>query len=290
MRLRPFENLGKREAILEGSRLIRRLADQTGQPLRVLELGCGEGQVVGTLVNAHASLCSNQVVVGVDYNPRSLARCRADFPGWLFVEGDFTDSAVLNTLREYDIVMLVNALHEVFSAGYSAELGEVDAAAAKLRVERVLEELVGCLRPGGWLLLFDGLEPPGDPLQPIRIRFLEEQARIHFDTFVSQYRPFHIHYREVDSPLVVELSRHDFARYITKSIFLGKQLWQNEQAESYQYFTQAEFEAVFARLGLQISALHTLVVNDEKWRRWVQILTPQEDFPQEHILILARRA
>ena len=65
-RLLPMENLGKRVAILAVSGLIRRLARQVGHPLRLLELGCGEGQVIGSLVDTHAQLCSFQGSVGVD--------------------------------------------------------------------------------------------------------------------------------------------------------------------------------------------------------------------------------
>src|SRR5512146_576794 len=85
-RLQPMENLGKRAAILAASRLIRRLAQQVGRPLRLLELGCGEGQVIGTLLDAHSQVCSIQASVGVDYNAQSLARCQRDYPGLRCVE------------------------------------------------------------------------------------------------------------------------------------------------------------------------------------------------------------
>jgi SAM-dependent methyltransferase len=288
MRLQPMENLGKREAILTASRLLRRLSQQKDHPLRILEPGCGEGQVVGTLFDAHAQLCDTQRVVGIDYNARSLARARRDYPKLRFQEGDFGSRELLELLGKYDLLLLVNALHEIFSAGVSPELGEVDVIPAKLRVESVFAGLLECLEPGGWVVLFDGLEPGGEPAEPVQIRFLDEDALAGFQTFASQYRPFRIQYRETETPLVVELSRHDFTRYITKSIFLGKDLWQSECYESYQYFTEDEFRAVCARLGLNIVELRTLTMNLEKWCRLVRIVTPGVDFPQEHILIVAQ--
>ena len=56
-RLLQMENLGKRESILAASTLIRQMAQGTDHPLRLLELGCGEGQVIGTLLDAHGSVC-----------------------------------------------------------------------------------------------------------------------------------------------------------------------------------------------------------------------------------------
>lgn len=287
-RLQPMENLGKREAILAASGLIRRLAQHSARPLRLLELGCGEGQVIGALLDAHAQVCDLRASMGVDYNAQSLARCRQDYPGLRCVEGDLTDPGLLSSLGKFEMVLLVNALHEVFSDSFSPELGEIDVPSGKQRVEQALAAAAGCLEPGGWLILFDGLEPPGDPRQPLRIRFRDYSARQNFEIFAREFHPLHVAYRQMDS-LCIELSQRDFTRYITKSIFLGKQLWENERLQSYQYFTEGEYRAVIARQGLEIAGLRTLTMNEEKWRRLVDIETPGAEFPDEHVIILAQR-
>jgi SAM-dependent methyltransferase len=289
VRLRDLEDLGKREAILAVSRLVRDLAERPGQPVRLLELGCGEGQVIGALVEAHAGAPSIGASFGVDYSRRSIEKCRRAFPGMSFVAGDFTDLNLIAGLGRFEIVLLVNALHEVFSAVISPESGQIDVPAAKQRAERALAGAVERLEPGGYLALFDGLEPPGEVQEPLCIRFRHWQARRRFDAFAREYRPFRIAYRETGDPLCVELSRRDFARYITKSIFLEKRLWETERLESYQYFTESEFRQAFARLGLSIFDLRTLTVNYEKWRSEVEIETEGVDFPAEHVLILARK-
>ncbi len=96
MRLRGMETLGKREAILAASRLVRQ--QWAGQPLRVLELGCGEGQIIGTLVDGHAQECTRNKAVGIDSLRSSIERSRRDFPGMQFIEGDFTDETLLRGL------------------------------------------------------------------------------------------------------------------------------------------------------------------------------------------------
>jgi SAM-dependent methyltransferase len=286
--LLSMENLGKRAAILASSKLIRKLAQQANQSLRVLELGCGTGQIIGSVVDAHSQLCNVHACVGIDYNTQSLAQCRHDYPGMRWMEGDFTDPNLLAGLGEFDLVLLVNALHEVFSAAYSPELKEVDVPVAKHRVNQALSSAIDCLTPGGWLLLFDGLEPPGDPMQKRHIRFTSWQAREEFNTFARQYRPFRISFRETGSPLSIELSQRDFVRYIDKSIFLGKRLWESERLESYQYFTEDEFRLAFTDLGLEISELLTFTVNAEKWGYRVETDPSEAGFPKEHILILAQ--
>lgn len=289
VRLQALEDLGKREAILVASRLVRSLAKTPGQPVRLLELGCGEGQIIGTLVETHNHVHSINASCGVDYSHRAVEKCRRTYPGMSFIEGDFTDPIVMAGLDQFELVLLVNALHEVFSAGYAKEIGEVAVSDAKLRVTQALTSAVACIAPGGYLVLFDGLEHSGDLQERVSIRFRHVQARRRFEVFAREYRPFRIFYQETGDPSLVELSLRDFTRYITKSIFLEKDLWETERLESYQYFNQSEFRAAITLQGLEIRELRTLTVNDEKWRNEVAIETLGHDFPAEHILIVARK-
>jgi hypothetical protein len=227
--------------------------------------------------------------VGVDYAANAIAACRRAYPRLRWIEGDFTDPSLIESLGQFAMVLLVNALHEVFSATWSAELGEVDVPQARQRVEQALSIAAGRIVPGGTLLLFDGLEPPGDPQQRLRVRFLSWQARENFETFAREYHPFKVSYHATNDPFCVELTRRDFTRYIDKSIFLGKQLWKTERLESYQYFTEADFREALARQNLTIRSLRMLTMNEEKWSRTVEIETPNVEFPTEHILILAQK-
>jgi len=288
MRLQSLQNLGKKEAVLAASKLIRKIGQSQG-PVRLLELGCGEGQIIGVLVDGHAQMPSISASVGIDYVAESVEKCRRTYPGMKFVLGDFTDPALLESLGQFELVILVNALHEVYSATFSDSLGEVDVPAAKKRAFKAFAGAVERVVPGGYLLLFDGLEPPGDPRDKVRIHFLTPQALEHFQTFAREYRPFKISARPLGSPYRVELSRRDFTRYITKSIFLGKGLWQTERLESYQYYNQDEFRTAFTQNGLEIREIRTLTVDEEKWRRAVRIESPHVRFPEEHILIIGQK-
>lgn len=288
-RLQSMETLGKSEAILAASRLIRQITAQSDRRARVLELGCGEGQILGTLLDAHAQICDLPGSAGVDYNARSVIQARRSFPGPRWIEGDFTHPELLESLGKFDLVLLVNALHEVFSSAYKPDLGEVDAGEGKARVQSALNLSAGKLAEGGWLELFDGLEPPGDPEKVVLIRFLEPQTRAEFETFAREYHPFKIAYHSIGNGMQVELSLRDFTRYIDKSIFIGKPLWSTERLESYQYFTEVEFRDAFWQAGLEIASWQTLTVNEAKWRHRVEIVSEGMDFPQEHVLILAQR-
>ena len=135
----------------------------------------------------------------------------------------------------------------------------------------------------------DGLKLSADIQKGFYARSRHWQARRRFEAFASEYQPFRISFRESSDPLLIELTLRDFTRYITKSIFLEKRLWQTERLESYQYFNESEFRATMAHLGLTICVLRTLTVNYEKWHSEVEIETAGVDFPTEHILILAQK-
>lgn len=288
-RLAELQNQGRKEAILAISRLIRRVSRELGRPLRLLELGCGKGQIIGSLLEAHTRDCSAKTSIGVDYLRSSLETARRAYPFVTFVEGNFTDNDFVEKLGQFDIVMLVNALHEVFSSEYSEALGEVDVPLAKQKVIETFSLAANCLSTGGTLVLFDGLEQPEEMQRPVKIRFLSEQAQENFQIFAREYHLFHISYRTTDTPFVIELSQRDFTRYITKSIFLGKPLWQTERLESYQYFCLDEFRRMFEENRLEILELQTITVDEDKWQRIVEIETPGITFPDEHILIIAVR-
>lgn len=288
VRLQDIQDLGKCEAVLAASHLIRDL-DAQGQPSRLLELGCGAGQIIGALMNAHADLRGVNASVGVDYSASMLARARRACLDLHLVQGDYTDPAVLDGLGQFQLVLLVNSLHEVFSAIYSQALGEVDVQAGRAAVANAMAAAASMLAPGGYLLIFDGLEPPGDPERPVTLQFLNPGAREEFRIFAAEYHPFRIHARWLADGWQVEMSQHDFARYVDKSMFIREALWQTERLESYQYFTEDDFRHELSALDLRILELRTLTVNDDHWRSRVSIQTPGIDFPAEHVLIIAAR-
>ena len=288
-RLQFLQGQGKTQAITAASRLIRQLAARPEQKVRLLELGCGEGQILGSLAAAHFEVNGISDSVGVDYDPQAVQTASKDYPAIRFLEGDFTDASFLSALGKFEIVLLVNALHHVFSDAYDEELGEVDVPAGKQAVRSTFIKILQCVQPGGYLLLFDGLEPAGDPQQPVIIRFLSRQAQDDFYQFAREYQPFRIRYKTLPQRDCVQISLHDFTRYITKMIFLGKPLWPRERLESYQYFNALEFRELFAARHLQIKDWQPISVDDQRWQDAVEILTPGVDFPTEHILIIAQK-
>lgn len=283
-RLQYLQGQGKGEVILQASSLIR---DAT-LPTRILEAGCGEGQIIGALVDAHGSPAGKHPSIGIDRDLTSLAVARKNYPAIRFLDGDFNDTSLLQSLGQFDLLLLVNALHHVFSDSYDPSLAEINIEQGKTNLRSSFAALAQTIKPGGYLILFDGLEAQGALDAPIQVRFQNPDAWQKFEIFAREYKPFLIQYQR-DSVGKVTLSLRDFTRYITKIIFLGKPLWERERQESYQYFNEEEMRQMLTLNGLFIQEFRLLSVDYDNWLQDVEILTPGIDFPPEHVLITAQK-
>jgi ubiquinone/menaquinone biosynthesis C-methylase UbiE len=105
----------------------------TFHAVEVLDIGCGEGRLVGEIAAAGAH------VTGIDPNPSVLERARAMVPGANFVRAGA--EALPFRPSSFDVVVVVNALHHV----------PVDL------MDRALAEAARVLRPAGRLVVVEPL-------------------------------------------------------------------------------------------------------------------------------------
>ncbi|PKO05478.1 MAG: hypothetical protein CVU41_12680 [Chloroflexi bacterium HGW-Chloroflexi-3] len=283
-RLQYLQGQGKGEVILQASRFIR----DAITPARILEAGCGEAQIIGSLVDAHGSPSGEQASVGIDRDLAALAIARKKYPSIRFLAGDFTVTDLLQSLGKFDLLLLVNALHHVFSDAYDPTLGEIDVPKGKANLLTSFTKLSQAVKTGGYVILFDGLEANIPPDKPVQIQFQTPDALEKFQTFAREYNPFHIQY-QLNTDDSISLSMRDFTRYITKIIFLGKPLWDRERQESYQYFNESEMREMLTQNGFDVQEFQLLSVDYDHWLQEVRIFTPGIDFPPEHVLITAQK-
>jgi ubiquinone/menaquinone biosynthesis C-methylase UbiE len=123
---------------------------------RVLELGCGTGQVTARLLAAGAR------VVAVDRLPAMLAAARRRAPGATFVEADLDGDALeADVGGGYDRVVLSFVLHSFDTDGRTRLLARAAAALAPAGQIGVLDWALpaGRLRAAGWRRFVTALEP-----------------------------------------------------------------------------------------------------------------------------------
>ena len=222
---------------------------------RIADMGMGSGQ--GS--HALAALYPRLQVVGVDIDATmvELARQRYQLGNLTFVAGDIGQPVF--PPGSVDGIFDSSVLHHVTSFGGYRHDNAADALAAQ----------VAELKPNGVLVVRDFVDPgPGmvwlelpaddgdDSQDPRRC-----STAALFERFACEFRPlsprpgFPIEF--LPPPPRAGWRRYRLAHKHAAEFILRKDYradWESEAKEEYTYFTQAQFEALFARLGLRVLA------------------------------------
>jgi SAM-dependent methyltransferase len=287
-RLQSLQNpLGKRRALVAAFQIIEGLAAESARPVRIIELGCGEGHILGELLKmCETSKLAVGDCAGVDNQERVIERARRLYPRVSFSVADYAERPL--NLQPFDLVMMVGTLHEVYSGSRPVASSEIEPGLGKKAVAKALGHGTRLVGDDRYLVLFDGVEHPLPDLR-IVVGFNSARALDEFKKIVSEYEAIRLSYEESGGMGRVRISMRDFTRYITKTRFFNSGLWEIEKRESYQYFTEEEFKKCLGEFGIDVLKLQCSSPRQKDWDDRVTIKTPGVAFPQENILIVGRK-
>lgn len=137
--------------------------DYIPETARVLDYGCGTGPL--------ASEFTPKNYVGYDISDLMVARARKENPAYTF-----TSTLPTST---FDVVLLSSLLHEVYS--YNDK--------SRAEVVRVLREAGSLLRPGGSIVIRDGIRPSGGSV-PVRLRLSDPDDCEKFLAYLKAESPW----------------------------------------------------------------------------------------------------
>ncbi|WP_437833288.1 methyltransferase domain-containing protein [Sorangium sp. So ce1153] len=227
---------------------------------RVADMGMGSGQGSAALAQLYPRL----EVIGVDIDPTvvELARRAHQHPNLGFQLGDI--AAPVFPPESLDGVFDSSVLHHVTSYGGYRHANAADALAAQVQQ----------LAPGGVLVVRDFVDPgPGQVLLDVPgddgddgpdPRSASTAALL--ERFAGEFRSlsaepgFPLARVDLEPPGALPAPRPGWRRYRlahkhAAEFVLRKDYradWEAEVKEEYTYFSQAQFEALFARLGLRV--------------------------------------
>ncbi|MCD9186323.1 MAG: methyltransferase domain-containing protein [Pyrinomonadaceae bacterium] len=279
---------GKMRAVVAANQLLKNLYEDKKKPLRVIELGCGEGHILGDLLK----LCAADDVpiemsVGIDSQPDAIEKAEKFYPQTEFILADYVNLSV--DFQPFDLVMFVGTLHEIYSSKYSTQLMEINQIVGQEAVFEAISNNFPIFKEHGYILIFDGVDHSLPGTFELTIRFKSKESFNEFRKFVDEYKAFQINYYQTQQNNCVNISVHNFTRYITKTRFINSDLWEIEKWESYQYFKRKEFIECLEKLDFNILNLDCASPHIESWKKRVEILTPKVNFPEENILIIGQR-
>jgi len=202
------------------------------QPGRVVEIGPGGGIVLDLLEQRFP----DAEVIGVDLSREVVAalaeRARAGGKRWRVVLGAAEDLATL-VPPPVDSVVFCSVLHEVYS--YGEPRFSLDS------VKRVVQAAFATLRPGGRLVIRDGVMPPPGTR---RIQMLAPDVRPTLELYAAQFEGRPIRYREL-APDRVELATADAMEFLYTYTW-GPASFPYEVRELYGILTYADYLSALA--------------------------------------------
>jgi len=200
------------------------------RPGVIADLGCGTGTVMELLRRRSPQ----SRIIGVDCSAEMIARCGARFRGAELRKADiagplFEDGSI-------DTIILCSIMHEVFSyKGY-------DYSA----VRRTLRHAAKALKPGGRLILRDGVKPSKQ--DAVYLTFLNDATHDKFLRFSKEFGSSEVVWRRVDSR--VQVARRDAMEFLSK--YLYDVNWKHEVREQFGVFTLEDWEEELQKAGLQV--------------------------------------
>jgi SAM-dependent methyltransferase len=170
------------------------------RPGTVVEIGPGGGVVLDLLEQRFPE----SDVLGVDLSREVITaletRAKAGGHRWRVVHG--AAESLPELAHDVDTVVFCSILHEVYS--YTPPPFSLAS------VERVVKAAYAALRPGGRIVIRDGIRPPAGTR---RLRFLAPDARPTFDLYVAQFEGRKIAYENLPGDRV-ELSAADAMEFL----------------------------------------------------------------------------
>src|SRR5579863_3610276 len=149
------------------------------RPGRIVDLGCGTGTVLELLRRRFGE----SQLIGVDLSPEMIDRCTRRFPGAELRRHDIT--LPLFDPGSVDTFVLCSVMHEVFSyKGY-------DYSA----VRQVLHHCAESVRPGGRVIIRDGIKPALQDV--VYLTFRTGTAYEKFVRFALEFGPGEIVWKKV---------------------------------------------------------------------------------------------
>lgn len=252
---------------------------------RVADMGMGSGSGSYAL----AALYPRLRVVGVDVNPTMVEFASQNYrlPNLEFRVGDI--SQLCFEPGCLDAIVNSSVLHHVTSYnGY-----DYDRAAS------ALEAQVTQLAPGGCLIVRDFLASgPGQ----VELR-IPQSLRTLWTTFAAQFRALlpapqrGFAYEELEADergwCRLRVKRRLAVEFLLRKDYLDD--WDQEIQEEYTYFTQTDFEQLFARLGLRVlvsTPLHNPWIVKNRFEgqfEWFGSDGARLDYPPTNYLIVGEK-
>ncbi|HQM15724.1 MAG TPA: methyltransferase domain-containing protein [Candidatus Woesebacteria bacterium] len=264
----------------------------TKEPIRILDIGCGKGDLIFLLQSIiHNQKISRKIeLFGLDVNQELISRMVDEgFPK----ENIFVKNIVSLKPNElpykFDLIIIINTLHELLTKllGFAHPTFPFDQyQRAQLKIIEVLKIVSGYLSNSGSLIIYDGLAPD-NLLKKVRFRLIDQESQDLLKKISVENLIWKLSYSMLADG-TYEMVNSDYVRFIATLKYIKSDLWKIEKNENYFYFCESEFEKAIEQIGLELES-KILISNDlNYWQKHIKMIDPGS-FPFKSILIMGSK-
>lgn len=212
---------------------------------RVVDVGSGGG-VLLDLLESHFP---EKEIIGTDISENVIevlrSKKKSEGHKWTVLRHNFVDGVFPEPV---DTILFSSILHEVFSYT-ETEAGRFQISS----VTKALRNAYDSLRPGGRIIIRDGIRTGGDTM--LSVTFKDPEGLAFFRNFVQDFKGLSdIEEKRIriDEAAQTAEGVTDFMREFLYTYTWGRQSYAHEVQEQFGYFTIAEFRAFFESLGAKL--------------------------------------
>jgi len=215
----------------------------------IVDVGSGGGVLLDLLEETYP----HKKIIGTDIseNVIEVLQKKKESEGhhWFVQKHNFVDGVFKNGTDNVDTIIFSSILHEIFSYT-ETEDGRFNISS----VEKALQNAYDSLRPGGRIVIRDGIKTTNEA-EDIKVTFVNESGLDFFENYVRDFKGLkdiedkRIH---VDKEKLVVCGCSNYIREFLYTYTWGQESYAHEVQEQFGYFTLEEFCSFFEKMGANI--------------------------------------
>ncbi|MDP2906884.1 MAG: methyltransferase domain-containing protein [Nanoarchaeota archaeon] len=245
----------------------------------ILEVGCG----CGTVLELLSRYKPKSSIYGTDISDTMLRRSKErkyTHNNISIIKADAREQVLKE--KSLDTIIFCSVLHEVYSySNYSLK-----------SVEDAIENAYKMLKPGGRLIIRDGVKPEE---KVSYMKFKKEEVEKKFYRFAEEFGPYKIEYKKEED--LVKLKKHDAMEFLSKYIY--DENWDIEVREKFGILTKEEYCGMIEKKGFKIIHLESYLIDflrETYYEKDVELFEKDEndsltktEYPDSTMIIIAEK-
>jgi|GEM_PF-1599391 len=280
------------EIVFSIERLISQFPDKN--EIKILDLGTGEGHLLRAVdqIGKITGFSKKLKLYGMDFDQDMLdSAVEQNNIKAEFINVDLRHDTLEDYYGQFDIIIAVNTLHEVYSSYLGEGNKEYPAEKvnfAKKKIYGLIGEIAKMLTSDGSFILYDGLSPRVELMNKnVEIIIKNPILERYVDQAMSDFKLWKINYQRKGNK--IKMKYRDFCWFVITFKYLNTKLWPFECAQTYQYLSKREFAEAFHGAGLMRESIGYLSNNLGLWKSNIELVGGELNFPPKSVLIVGSK-